>query len=256
MTERRFVRTARDGPVATLTLDRPKVLNAWHTAMREEVVDCLRMFEADPAVGAIVVTGAGERAFCAGQDLNEAKDFDPDQAVAWIGQWKTLYGTVRGLSKPLVAALNGVAAGSAFQFVLLADIRIAHDGVTLGQPEIRSGIASILGPWIMREVMGLSRTVELTLTGRLMGAHEAHEIGIVHHLVPREAVLATAQRIAAELAALPAVAMHLDKAWLREMTEPGFEAAFEAALRYHRRSYESGEPQRMSAAFVDRKRKG
>ena len=242
MTKKRFVRTARDGPVATLTLDRPEVLNAWDTAMREEVVDVLRAFEADPTVGAIVVTGAGERAFCAGQDLNEAKDFDPDGAVAWIEEWRVLYGTVRALSKPIVAALNGVAAGSAFQFVLLTDIRVAHDEVELGQPEIHAGIASILGPWIMREVLGLSRTIELTLTGRLMDAREAHEIGVVHHL--------------AELAALPAVAMRLDKAWLREMTEPGFEAAFEAALRYHRRSYESGEPQRMSAAFVDRKRKG
>ena len=256
MTDSRFVRTACDGPVATLTLDRPQVLNAWHTPMREELVANLRELEADPAVGAIVVTGAGERAFCAGQDLNEAKDFDPEQAVAWIGQWKTLYATVRGLSKPLVAALNGVAAGSAFQFVLLADIRVAHDGVTLGQPEIRAGIASVLGPWIMREVLGLSRTVELTLTGRLMDAREAHDIGLVRHLVPREAVLTTAQRIAAELAALPAVAMRLDKAWLREMTEPGFEAAFEAALHYHRRSFESCEPQRRSADFLDKKRKG
>lgn len=256
MSGNRFVRQARDGPVATMTLDRPEVLNAWHAPMRAELVAALRALDADPAVGAIVVTGAGERAFCAGQDLNEAKDFDPDQAVDWIGQWKTLYAAVRGLSKPLIAALNGVAAGSAFQFVLLADIRVAHEGVRLGQPEIRAGIASVLGPWIMREVLGLSRTVELTLTGRLMDAREARDIGIVHHLVARDAVLGTAQRIAAELAALPAVAMRLDKRWLREMTEPGFQAAFEAAARYHRESYESGEPQRVSAAFLDKNRKG
>lgn len=250
------IRCERQGAVVLVTLDRPDVLNAWTGAMREDLIAQLQALEADSSVRALVVTGAGARAFCAGQDLNEAKAFDENDAEAWIESFRRFYDAVRGLSKPLVAALNGVAAGSGFQFALLCDIRIAHPGVKLGQPEIRSGILSITGPWIMREVMGFSRTVEMALTGRLIDAEEAREAGIVHRIVPEEQVLPTAMALAQEMALLPRTAMRLDKAWLREMTQPGFDAAFAAALRYHRLSYASGEPQAASAEFLSRRRRG
>src|SRR5579884_971128 len=129
-----FVLTECRGKVAVVTLSRQHALNAWHRPMREELMAELRRFEADPAVGAIVLTGAGE-AFSAGQDLAESMEFDPDRAVEWIQEWETLYDLMRSLSKPFIAALNGVAAGSAFQVALLADFRIGHSGVRMGQPE-------------------------------------------------------------------------------------------------------------------------
>ena len=252
MSDADHIRCERQGPVALITLDRPKVLNAWTGAMREDLIACLERLEADPVVRALVVTGAGARAFCAGQDLNEAKGFDEEDSEAWIEGFRRFYSTVRELSTPIIAALNGVAAGSGFQFALLCDIRIAHPGVELGQPEIRSGILSITGPWIMREVMGLSRTVEMALTGRLIDAQEAREAGIVHRIVPQEQVTPAAIALAHEMALLPQLAMRLDKSWLREMTQSAFDAAFAAALRYHRLSYASGEPQAASADFLKR----
>ncbi len=129
-----FVLTDIQPPVGVVTLNRPEVLNAWHAAMRDELVAALDAFERSDAVGAIVITGAGERAFSAGQDLTEAKTFDADRAAAWIGEWRRLYSAIRALSKPIVAALNGVAAGSAFQVALLCDFRIGHEGVRMGQP--------------------------------------------------------------------------------------------------------------------------
>ncbi|MBX4378163.1 enoyl-CoA hydratase/isomerase family protein, partial [Mycobacterium tuberculosis] len=86
------------------------------------------------------------------------------------------YRTLRSLSKPLIMALNGTAAGSAFQVALLGDIRVGHAGSKMGQPEINSGIPSVTGPWIMKQMLGLSRTIELTLTGRMMSAAEAHQL--------------------------------------------------------------------------------
>jgi enoyl-CoA hydratase/carnithine racemase len=253
-----FIRLESEGGVARLTLNRPEVLNAWHGPMRKEIVAALRALEADPDVRSVVITGAGDRAFCAGQDLNEATNFGPDEAEVWIEEWRAFFGAIRALSKPVVAAINGVAAGSAFQAALYTDIRIGHPGVRMGQPEINSGIASVTGPYIMREILGLPRTVELTLSGRLMNADEALEAGALHRVVPAEDLLPTAYEIAAELGAKPAVAMGIDKAWLREMTEPGFQAAMEAAKRYHRVSFESGEPQRRTAAFLAKRarRKG
>src|SRR4051795_4748414 len=198
-----FVLAKTEGRVALLTLNRPEILNAWHRPMRSMLVARLDEAERDPAVGAIVMTGAGDRAFGAGQDLNETKTFDPDRAEEWMREWEELYDRLRSLSKPLVIALNGLAAGSAFQVALLGDMRIGHPGVTMGQPEINSGIASVTGPWIMREMLGLARTVDLTLTGRMMPAEECHAIGLINRLVPESQGRAAPKAPAAPLAEKP-----------------------------------------------------
>jgi len=240
--------------VALITLDRPKVLNAWTMDMREEVIQALALARTDKAVKALVITGAGNRAFCAGQDLNESKDFTQDMAENWIDSFRRLYIAVRSLEIPVVAALNGTAAGSAFQFALLTDIRVGHAGVRLGQPEINSGIASITGPWIMREILGLSRTIEMTLTGRLMEAEEAAKFGILHHLVPQAEVLDRSLEIARDLANKPPTAMALIKRRFWEVLEPGLEEAMAAAVRYHALSFASGEAAAESRRFLESKK--
>lgn len=246
-----FVLTRSHGAIGVITLNRPEVLNAWHRPMRDMLVAALEAMERDAAIRAIVLTGAGERAFSAGQDLNESRSFDPDGAEAWIREWERLYGLLRSLSKPLVIALNGLAAGSAFQVALLGDLRVGHPGVTMGQPEINSGFASITGPWIMREMLGIARTTDLALTGRMMDAAEAHAIGLISRLVPREAVMDTARALAEELAAKPPTALRLTKAWLREMTEPAFRATIAAAIRFHREAYATDEPGTTMQRFLD-----
>jgi len=247
----KYIKLEQQGPVTVLTLNRPECLNAWHAPMRAEILDALRAAGADPKVGAMVMTGAGDRAFCAGQDLNEARESDATRAQSWIGEWETYYDVLRSFYKPLVMALNGTAAGSAFQVSLLGDVRIGHADVRMGQPEINAGIASVTGPWIMREMLGMSRTIELTLSGRMMDAAECHAIGLIHKLVPREQVLEAAVETARMLADKPPVAMRLNKARFREMTEAGFRDAIRAAERIHHESYESGEPARMMQAFFD-----
>jgi enoyl-CoA hydratase/carnithine racemase len=246
----KFIKVSQDGAVAVITLNRPEVLNAWHSAMRVEITEAMTRLNADPAVKAIVITGAGERAFSAGQDLNETKTFDAARAGEWIQEWRRMYSAIRGLDKPLIAALNGVAAGSAFQVALLADVRVGHSGVRMGQPEINSGIASTLGPWLMREMIGLSRTIELTLSGRMMDADECHAIGLIHRLVPKDRVVAAALDLARELAAKPPVAMRLDKRRFREVTEEGFNDALDSGVRIQKESYASGEPQRVMEQFL------
>jgi len=232
-------------------LNRPKTLNAWHEPMRDELVDALSSFESNITIRSILLTAVGDKAFCAGQDLGEAKTFDPDRAEAWIEEWRIVYGTIRGLTKPFVVALNGLAAGSGFQVALLADIRIGHPGVKMGQPEINSGIASITGPWIMKEMLGLSRTIELALTGRMMEAEECYQIGLIHKLVPREQVMKEALDTAKVLASKPQVAMRLTKQRFREVTEESFQEVLEAAVRIHREGYATGEPQAVMQGFLD-----
>jgi len=243
------------GRVAVITLNRPDKLNAWTTPMRNAIIAALERFDSDDNVAAIIMTGAGDRAFSAGQDLSEAHDFDGARAVEWVKEWQRYYAVLRGLKKPLVMALNGTAAGSAFQVALLGDIRVGHPGVRMGQPEINAGIASTTGPWIMNAMLGMSRTIELTLTGRLMDAEECRHIGLIHHLVAQDKVFEKALEIATELAAKPPVAMRLDKQRFREMTEPGFQDCIEAGIRIQREAYDSGEPARMMEEFFRKRAK-
>ena len=246
-----FIETKEEDNIGIITLNRPKTLNAWHKPMRDEMVDALNSFESNRKIRSIILTAVGDRAFCAGQDLGEAKTFNPDRAEAWIEEWRIVYGTIRGLTKPLVAALNGLAAGSGFQVALLADIRVGHPGVKMGQPEINSGIASITGPWIMKEMLGLSRTIELALTGRMMEAEECHQIGLIHKLVPQKQVMKEALNTAKILASKPQVAMRLTKQRFREVTEQGFQEVLGAAARIHREGYATGEPQAVMQRFLD-----
>lgn len=238
------------GAVGFLTLNRPQILNAWNAPMRTRLVEGLEELEANQAVRAIILTGAGDRAFGAGQDLNETKTFDPDRAEAWMHEWERLYDRLRSLSKPIIAALNGVAAGSAFQVALLCDLRIGHDGVTMGQPEINSGIASVTGPWIMKEMIGLARTIDLTLTGRMMDADECFRIGLINRIVPKDKVMEASLALAEELAAKAPVAMRLNKARFREVTEESFRECLAAGIRTQREAYATGEPARMMEAFL------
>jgi enoyl-CoA hydratase/carnithine racemase len=238
------------GRTQLVTLNRPERLNAWNAPMRARLVRLLQAANADPAIGAVVLTGAGERAFCAGQDLNEGKTFDGSRAEEWIEEWRVLYSTIRRFEKPLVAALNGLAAGSAFQVALLCDVRVGHEGSKMGQPEINSGIVSATGFWIMREMLGLSRAIEMVLTGRMASAEEAHRIGLMHHLVPAAEVRARALAVAEELAAKPALAFRLNKQRFCAATQAGFDETFEAARLIHRQAFDAGEPQKVMETFL------
>jgi enoyl-CoA hydratase len=233
-----------------ITLNRPERLNAWDAPMRARLVGLLLHANTDPATRAVVLTGAGERAFCAGQDLNEGKTFDGARAEEWIEEWRRLYGTLRRFEKPLVMALNGLAAGSAFQAALLGDVRVGHEGSRMGQPEINSGMVSATGFWIMREMLGLSRAIEMVLTGRLAPAEEAHRLGLIHHLVPAAGVRAKALAVAAELAAKPPLAFRLNKQRFCAATQAGFDETFEAARLLHRQAFDAGEPQRVMEGFL------
>ncbi|MCC6468888.1 MAG: enoyl-CoA hydratase/isomerase family protein [Alphaproteobacteria bacterium] len=249
MAEPSVLSEVKDG-VGIVTLNKPEKLNAWDGPMRLTVKAAIEKFNADKSVRAIILTGAGDRAFCAGQDLGETSKFTGgSEGAAWFETWRAFYDCLRNSTKPVVAALNGVAAGSAYQFAMLCDVRVGHPGSRMGQPEINSGIPSVLGPLLMIERLGLSRTIELTLTGRMMEAKECQQIGLMHHLVPQKKVMAKAMEVAKMLAAKPPIAMRLNKQRFREVTQPAFDEAFLNGRRIQEEAYASGEPQASMEAF-------
>ncbi len=245
------VMTDVTGGIGTVTLNKPWKLNAWDTPMRAEISAVLRDWNRNSAVKAVIMTGAGERAFCAGQDLEETEKFQSGHEGAnWFQSWLDFYNAIRDLDKPSVAALNGVAAGSAFQVVMLTDVRVGHPDVRMGQPEINSGIPSVSGPMLMLPRIGLARTIELTLTGRMMDAAEAASIGLINYLVPqRDDVMPKAREIAGMMAAKPVTAFRLNKQRIRQVTQEAFDEAFRNGGKIQAEAYESGEPQETMRKF-------
>jgi len=243
------VNVQRDDAVAVLTLQRPDALNALNSALRRELRAAILAQHADATVRAIVVTGAG-RAFCAGVDLKEAQAVQPEQVADWYGELRDVYVAMRDLDKPIVAAVNGVAAGGGFQIALACDLRVGHSGTRMGQPEINAGIPSIMGSFWMSLHLGLALNQELSLTGRLMDAEECRGAGLLTRLVAEDALLPTALELARELAAKPPLAMAHTKRRFRELSEAAFQDAAVAAIAGQQAGYAAGEPQAVMARFL------
>jgi enoyl-CoA hydratase/carnithine racemase len=254
MTGNDAVTLERDGRIALVRLNRPAAMNAVNDALRQQLGRVLRELDADEGTDAIVLTGSGERAFCAGQDLEESAGVTTETLAGWLNRQHAMYQAVRDVSKPIVAALNGTAVGAGFQISLLCDLRVAHAGIRMGQPEVRAGLASIVGSYLMSLQIGHSLNQQLSLTGELIDGARAHALGLVNDLVEAGQVLPRALQRAREFAALPRTAMRLTKQRFRERTQAGFEEACNAGIRFQLECYASGEPARVMEAFLARRR--
>jgi len=249
------VTVAREAEIALVRLERPQQLNAVNEAVRRELPEALAQLEADAAVRAVVLTGAGERAFCAGQDLEEAVGYAAADVERWVAGLHALYASVRAMNKPTVAALNGVAAGAGYQIALYCDLRIGYPELKIGQPEVKAGLGSILGTSQMMWHLPFGLNAQLSLSGELIGGERAYQIGLVNELVPRGEVLAKAIEVARVLGANPPNAIRLTKERLRELTQSQFDDILVAAKAYQKRAYESGEPQRRMREFLEARKK-
>jgi len=239
--------------VAVVTLMRGAARNALTVELAREIVAALGAADSDPEVRGVVLTGEGDRAFCAGVDLAEARAITPDRVEAWFTGICEVYRAILLAGKPVIAALNGVAAGAGFQIALVSDMRVAHAGVRMGQPEINAGIPSIMGLHWMRLYLGWGAVQDLSFTGRLMAAEEAERLGLVNRLVAQGEVVAVARALAAELGAKPSVAWARTKARFRDLALAGFDEALAAAVTGQREAFAMGEPQAVMEAFLARK---
>lgn len=244
----------RNDAIAVVTLNRPESLNSVNVELRETLIRTLAQLNADAQVRAIVIKGAGDRAFCSGQDLNETARYTLEDVDEWLTRQHAMYQSVRDLDKGCVAAWNGVAAGAGWQIGLCSDLRVTYADASIGQPEIRAGLASIVGSYMMTHHLTLSHNVQMSLTGELISGQRGYELGVVNHLVPREQVVEKALAVAQGLVKLGPVATRLTKRRFRELTQPGFDAALVAAKTAQREAYLSGEPQQAMRRFFERRK--
>jgi len=220
-----------DPPIATVTLNRPKVLNALSPDVIRELTSALADLDADESVRAVVLTG-GPRVFAAGADIGDMADQGPvDQLLRdQTGRWAPL----AGFRKPLIAAVNGYALGGGCEVALMCDLIVAGETARFGQPEINLGIIPGAGGtqrW--PRTAGKYVAMEVMLTGAALTAQRAYELGIVNKVVPAEMTIGVAQRLARELAAKPPLALRMAK----EAVLKAFEAPLAEGLASERKSF-------------------
>ncbi|MCB1739675.1 MAG: enoyl-CoA hydratase/isomerase family protein [Gammaproteobacteria bacterium] len=234
--------------IATLTMNRPQALNAISLELATTLATTIARLDADENVKGMVLTGAGDRAFCAGVDLSEARQMTVERIESWFGTVCNIYKTILLTNKPFIAAINGIAAGGGFQMALVSDLRIGHAGSRMGQPEINAGIPSVMGAYWMSLHVSWSLNQDLSYTGRHMDAEECARHGLLNQLVERDELLPRARALASELAAKPRTAFLRTKQRFRELALSGFDDAFRVGVLGQQASYAAGEPQ----AIIDR----
>lgn len=239
----------KDG-IALVTLNRPRVLNALSKALKVELAQAIRKIKADPSTRAMVLTGAGEKAFSAGQDLNEAKDLDGPGAEQWVREYARLYDEIRGLDIPIVAAVHGWAMGAGCQLALLADIRISTPQAKYGMPEIMDGIPCIFGTILLWPLVGQSRTIPIILAGEVLTGKQALEAGLTSKVVPRAKLMREAMAVAKKMAGYSPMAIKLNKEWFRRLTQEGLKAAEDYCVAAQHTAYGSGDPKKHMEDFL------
>jgi enoyl-CoA hydratase len=212
------LRYERTDHVVTLTYDRPEQHNAVNRQMNTELHDAWQRFRDEEASFVLVITGAGEHAFCAGWDLQDAAelaqlgDYDAFRASLYNSPGECGYTRRADIFKPVIAAVNGYAFAAGLETALLADIRVAGENAEFGALERRWNIVGGDGMTVrLPLVVGFARAMELVITGRRIDAEEALRIGLVNEIVPRGQALQRAQELAREIAALPQGAIRSDK---------------------------------------------
>ncbi len=190
----------KHGPVAHIVLNRPDVINAFNVQMRDDLSEVFEAVRWDPDVAVVLLRGAGERGFCAGADLSEFGTA-PSQGAARLARWeRDVFGALRNLSQPTVAALHGHVIGSGVELALLCDIRIASEDAVFSMPETYYGlIAAAGGTQTLPRAIRQGRALEMLLAGRRLNAPEALDAGIVQRIARSDDLAGKSERIADDL---------------------------------------------------------
>lgn len=246
--------TQTDGAVTTITLNRPKALNALSSVVLEELIDAFGKYQADDSQLCAILTGSGDKAFAAGADIKEmsdkaAADFYLDD---FFSRWTSEI--VKTTRKPWIAAVNGFALGGGCELAMMADFIIASDNAKFGQPEIKLGVAPGMGgSQRLTRAVGKAKAMEMCLTGRMMGAEEAERANLVARVVPHDELMTEAKKSATLIASMPPMAAIANK----EMVNAAFETSLDQGVIFERRLFQiltaSDDKAEGMAAFIEKR---
>jgi 2-(1,2-epoxy-1,2-dihydrophenyl)acetyl-CoA isomerase len=247
---------ARDR-ITTITLNRPDKLNAFSGTMREDLLAALRRAEDDSECRVVVITGAG-RAFCAGGDVDYMSGLQREGDVASLRKLldagRDVVLQIAAMQKPVVASINGIAAGAGCNLALACDYRIASDAAKLGETFVKIGLHPDWGgTWLLPRLVGRSRAAELLMTGRIVDANEALAIGMVDRVVPAAELANETTRLAASIAAAPPIAVAGIKRALVAAERNDLRAQLELEAEHQVRAFQSRDAAEGMSAFFEKR---
>ncbi|MBI3328553.1 MAG: enoyl-CoA hydratase/isomerase family protein [Nitrospinae bacterium] len=217
--------------IAYVTLNRPTILNAQSPEMFDELGKVFGEIKRDPEVGVVLLTGAGDRAFCAGADINFLQALaqtNPIAAKAFVEKNRLAFGAIEHLGKPVIAAVNGYALGGGCELAMVCHIRIASENARFGQPEINLGLfPGAGGTQRLPRLVGKGIAIELMLTGEAISAQEAYRLGLVNTVVPAAELIPTAEKLAQQILAKSPLAVSV----ILEAVQHGMEMTLAEALQ-------------------------
>ena len=246
-----YVISERDGAVGVVTINRPRQLNALSSAVLAELVDALETHDRDDEIRAIILTG-GTEVFAAGADL---KEFSGKSAVEMLaGNRVGLFDRVRGIAKPIIAAVSGYALGGGCEVAMLCDMVIASETARFGQPEINVGLMpGAGGTQRLARTVGKAKAMEMVLVGAPIDAQTAERLGIVNRVVPVAELMDTARTLAQKIASRPPLSVKLTK----QAVLKAFELPLTEAVEYERKLFyllfASEDAQEGISAFIEKR---
>jgi enoyl-CoA hydratase len=248
-----MVRTDISEAIATLTIDRPDVKNALNLETVEEVRGALRRIDADPAVGVVIITGAGESAFVSGADINDIRARGRDEGLAAINS--SLFAEIERFPRPTIAAINGYALGGGCELALACDIRIASETAKFGQPELGLGIIPGAGATQrLPRLIGMGRAKHLVLTGEIIDAKQALEIGLVSAVTPAGQLQIRARELAKKILRQGPLAARLAKLALNASARVDLDSGLLIETLAQALCYSSDDKVEGTTAFLEKRK--
>ncbi len=246
-----------DGPIATITLNRPEKLNAIGGPMREEIAFALQQIEQAHDLRVVILTGAG-RGFCAGGDIDNLKKLREENNEAAfqdiLTKGKGVSRLIRSMSKPVIAAVNGPCAGAGFSLALSCDIRIASEKASFGPSFARIGLHPDWGgSWLLPRLIGTARSCELVFTGSMVSASEAERIGLANRVVAHDDLLTTVVKVAEGMGRNPPGVLSLAKRSIYQSLSTDFEAAMEFETAAQMECFRSEDFLEGVTAFIEKR---
>jgi enoyl-CoA hydratase len=221
----------REGTLAILTLNRPKVLNALTFNMLTEIKGVVEELDDEAEVRVLIITGAGDRSFCAGSDVNELDQIGPEKATAYMRLGQQTFRAIEEMGKPVIAAVNGYALGGGSELAQACDLRVAAESAKFGQLEINLGnIPGWGGTQRLPRLVGAARAKEMIYTGEMIDAQEAYRIGLVNSVVPDGELMGAAKDLAEKIATKGPIALRIAK-WA---IDRGLDGSLATGLEYEK----------------------
>ncbi len=244
----------KEGAIAIITINRPNALNALNETVLNELSQAIDDIRDDDSIKAVIITGAGEKAFVAGADITEIKDWDEKIGYLRSKKGQSIFNKIEELPKPVIAGINGFALGGGMELAMACDIRVANTNARLGQPEVKIGlIPGYGGTQRLARLVGEGMAKYLILTGEMISAQEAHRIGLVEHIVLPEELLSFCKKLANNLALLPPVAISYAKYVIHKGLDYPLEESLEIEAKHFGKICETEDKKEGINAFLEKR---